>query len=201
MPFFTGGFIGKGVLYEIKTQGAGQQRVQTQVEGNVFYHTKGGDGAAFPAEWEQLRYDDDFIWRFTDTSPGNGRYYQLRDNGQDWSKWCPRFWRVGDVYRRFPLVSFYKKADCTQLSEEIQDTWIRFAGLYAEYTFFTGIILKNVIELHWLSSPDSDPIERYWYAMGYGLVGWTGQGKLSAISEIHAPGARDDNVREVINCL
>jgi murein DD-endopeptidase MepM/ murein hydrolase activator NlpD len=195
LDYFTGGFTGNGVLYEVATQGVGQQRHQTQVEGNVFYHTK-------DHEWEQLRYDSDYIWRFTDTSPGDGHYYQLRDGGADWSKWTPRNWDVGDIYRRMPVVTFYNKSDCSVVGEPaIHDTWIKLVSVYAQYTFYTGVMLRNVIKLDWLSSPNSDPIESYWYAKGYGLVGWTGRGRLAAISEIHAPGARPDNEREVISCL
>ncbi len=202
LEYFTGGFVGNGPLYEVATQGQGQQRHQTQVEGNVFYHTKGGDGLAKPAEWEQLRYDSQHIWRFTDTSPGDNRYYQLRDGGQDWSKWAPRYWSVGDAFRRMPLVTFYNKSDCAVVGEPgIQDTWLKLVGIYNEYQFYTGIILRNVIKLEWLTSPGSDPIESYWYARGYGLVGWAGQGKIAAISEIHSSGARPDNVREIIACL
>lgn len=202
MPYFTGGFNGKGTLYEVLTQNQGQQRHQTHVEGSVFYHTKGGDGLSKPAEWEQLRYDSTHIWRFTDTSPGHGQYYQLQDGGQDWSKWAPRHWKVGNSYRRMPLVTFHNKSDCAVVGEPaIQDTWLRFVGVYNEYKFYTNIILKNVIKLEWLTSPGSNPIESYWYAIGYGLVGWEGQGKIAAISEIHPPGARPDNIREVIQCL
>lgn len=195
LEYFTGGFTGMGVLYEVQTQGGGQQRHQTQVDGNVFYHTK-------DQEWEQLRYDNDYIWRFTDTSMGGGRYYQLRDGGQDWSKWCPRVWNVGDIYRRIPEVTVYNKANCSVVDgPAVADTWIKFTNVYSEYSFFTGITLRNVIKLDWLSSPDSAPLESYWYAKGFGLVGWGNPSRLAAISEIHAPGARPNNVRETILCL
>ena len=202
MPYFTGGFNGKGVLYEVQTQNGGQQRHQTHVEGTTFYHTKGGDGPNNPSEWEQLRYDSNHIWRFTDTSPGNGQYYQLQDGGQDWSKWAPRHWTVGNAFRRMPLVTFHNKSDCGVIGEPaVQDTWLKLVGVYNEYKFYTNVVLKNVIKLEWLTSPNSDPIESYWYAVGYGLVGWQGRNRIAAISEIHAPGARPDNVRETIACL
>ena len=69
-----------------------------------------------------------------------------------------------------------------------------------EVTFFTGITLTNVIRLLW-TDLESNPIERYYYAEGYGLVGWEGRGRRAAISEIHSPGSRPDNIREVIGCL
>jgi murein DD-endopeptidase MepM/ murein hydrolase activator NlpD len=103
----------RGILYEVQTYGAGQERHQTHVEGDVFYHTKGGDGPNHPAQWEQLKSDHEYIYRFTDTSPGQGKYYQLRDvPDQPWSKWAPRFMSAGQVYTRNPQVTFYHKSNC-----------------------------------------------------------------------------------------
>ena len=70
--------------------------------------------------------------------------------------------------------------------------------------FFTGITLADVAVLEWLDMSGT-PLESYYYAQGYGLVGWKNHTGIplrrSAISEIHAPGARLDNVREVIDCM
>ncbi len=58
------------------------------------------------------------------------------------------------------------------------------------------------MQLAWLLEPNDPPEERYYYAEGYGLVGWWSRDRgMSYISEIHAPGARPDNTREEIPCL
>jgi hypothetical protein len=176
----------RGILYEVQTYGAGQERHQTHVEGSVFYHTKGGDGPNHPAQWEQLKFDHEYIYRFTDTSPGQGKYYQLRD--------------VPEVYTRNPQVTFYHKSNCEIVSNARQESLLKLEAVYETMQFFTGISLQDVIQLTWLDMNRS-VIEHYYYAKGYGLVGWEGSGKVAAISEIHEPGQRPDNVREEIGCM
>ncbi len=62
--------------------------------------------------------------------------------------------------------------------------------------------MSEVVELGWLLSPGGPTIESYFYAKDYGLVGWGSDDRgYSYISEIHDPGARPDNKREVIPCL
>jgi len=187
-----------GVLYEVQTENGPQQRHQTQVEGSVFYHTK-------DREWEQLMHDSGYIYRFTDTSPGPAggrpRYYQLRDGGDAWSRWCPRYMELNEVYERGPVVSFYWKDDCSKISEDFAPSLIKLEAVHNSYEFFTGITLQNVVQLAWLHM-DHNFAERYFYARDFGLVGWeSSSGARSAISEIHAPGTRPNNTREVINCI
>ncbi|MFQ5400803.1 MAG: hypothetical protein ACE5E7_14555 [Anaerolineae bacterium] len=191
--------IGDGRLYEIRDWSGSQARNQTQVIDPRFYLTKGNEVAA---EWEELWYTDQYIMRGTDTSPGNGQYYTLRDNGVYGSAWAPRFWNVGDIFERNPQVTFYWKSNCAMVSQGVQQSWLRFEAFHASYTFDSGITLQNVIELGWLIDLNGTPIERYFFAENYGLVGWWGTGKgTSYITEIHAPGQRPDNTREVIPCL
>ena len=167
-----------------------------------------GGGSSIPratrfyAEWEELWVTADTIFRGTDTSPGNEQYYTLRDPGRYGSAWAPRFWRVGDLYERNPLVTFYRKSDCGVVLNGTQRSWLRFEAYHPTFTFQSGITLSQVVELAWLLSPGGTPIERYFYAAGYGLVGWTSSSAgYSYISEIHAPGTRPDNGREIISCL
>jgi len=192
--------VGDGRLYEVWHSNDSQARHQTQFENSRFFHTKG-----IPlAEWEELWIDNNFVYRGTDTSPGDGRYYTLRnkDTGQYGSKWAPRYWRVGDVYERFPLVTFYYKSGCAQDVHGTQQTWLKFAAYYPKYTFGSGIVVDEVIALDWLLSQGGQPEERYFYARDYGLVGWqNSKGDYSYVSEVHAPGTRPDNTREVISCL
>lgn len=204
-----------GPLYEVQTQyynaplddwePGPQQRHQTQRDSlpfTGFYHTKNH-------EWEQLSYDTQMIYRSIDTSPGeaNGvpRYYELRDDlGNKWSEWCLRHMRVGATYYREPFVSFYNKDNCALLTQDRVPSLIKLLSVHDTMTFFTGITLADVIVLQWQDT-NGTPLESYYYAQGYGLVGWKNHAGLpirrSAISEIHAPGARPDNAREVINCI
>ena len=192
-PYFSTG-AAKGMLYEVQTEGAGQQRHQTQYENGIIYHTK-------DSEWEQIKFDSTKCYRSVDTSPGSGQYYEIMDvPGTKWSIWCPRYMYEGESYYRNPFVQFRVKSNCALVSEGYQASLLVLEEVIKEMTFFTGITLTDVIELVW-TGLDHTPIERYYYARGYGLVGWEGNGKRAAISEIHQPGARPDNVREVIRCL
>ena len=191
--------IGDRRLYEVQHSGGSQARHQTQVEGDRFYHTKGDE---ITAEWEELWATEDTIYRGTDTSPGNGLYYTLYENNQARSAWSPRFWDVGDVYERRPFVVFFRKSNCTVTADGFQPSWLRFEAYYPSYTFRSGITLRNVIELTWLLEEDGEAIESYFYAEGYGLVGWGSiDHGFSYVSSLHEPGQRPDNKREVIACL
>ncbi|MGD8854745.1 MAG: hypothetical protein PVG33_00265 [Chloroflexota bacterium] len=200
--------VGDGRLYEVwqYIASAGsetQARHQTQFEPGRFFHTKGNE---LYAQWEELWMDDDYVYRGTDTSPGADLYYTLRDDGQYGSKWSPRHWRVGDIFERYPWVTFYTKGNCAVDYDFPQRTWLKFVAYYPAYTFDTGgpdpITVDQVVELAWLLTKDGQPEERYFYARDFGLVGWANNsGDFSRVSEVHAPGARPDNTRELIPCL
>lgn len=191
--------VGDDRLFEVQHSGGSQARHQTQVAGQTFYHTKGNE---IRAEWEELWYTDEFIYRGTDTSPGHGQYYTLRDPGIYGSKWAPRLWEVGDAYYRQPHVTFYRKEDCVAVGGGEQGSWLLFEAYHPTYSFESGITLTDVVQFAWLGQQNGDPIERYYYARHYGLVGWwSNNGSYSFVSEIHAPGTRPDNLREEIACL
>ena len=102
---------------------------------------------------------------------------------------------------RNPTVRWYRKDSCEEYERGQQWSHLKFVAYHRTYTFFTGITLIDVIELEWLTGKP-EPEERYFYAKDWGLVGWQSiDGRNAGISEIHAPGARPDNVREVIGCL
>jgi len=191
--------IGDRRLYEVQHSGGSQARHQTQVDGGRFYHTKGDE---IKAEWEELWATEDTIYRGTDTSPGNGLYYTLYEDNAAGSAWSPRYWNVGDVYERRPFVVFFRKSNCTVVEDGFQPSYLRFEAYYPTYTFRSGITLRNVVELSWLLKKDGEPIESYFYAEKYGLVGWGSVDHgFSYVSWLHAPGQRPDNKREVIACL
>ncbi len=191
--------IGDGRLYEVMHNSGSQARHQTQTSAARFYHTKGNE---IKAEWEELWVGGNLIFRGTDTSPGNDQYYTLYENGLAGSAWSPRYWSVGEVYERNPFVVFYRKNDCGVVASGYQRSWLRFEGYYPTYTFKSGLKLDDVVELTWLLQEDGQPVESYFYARSYGLVGWGSDDRgYSYINEIHAPGQRPDNKREVIDCL
>jgi probable HAF family extracellular repeat protein len=206
---------GDGRLYEVRFKAGDfetQARHQTQFLGSHFYHTKGNE---IKAEWEELWNDSYYIYRGTDTSPGNDLYYTLYNSLNDYlagnpgSHWSERYMRVGDLYFRQPYVVFFNKSDCSVVAggQYTDRSWLKFQAFHQSYTFDTGLILNNVVELAWMQGNENGPTqpvdERYFYAEGYGLVGWKkpSLGWGSAISEEHLPGARPDNVREEIGCL
>lgn len=188
--------IGDGRLYEVKNSWGSQERMQTQVEGDRFYHTKN-------QQWEELWADEEYVYRGTDTSPGAGRYLTLRDGNRYGSRWAPRFMAPGEQFHRAPTVTFYRKADCRPIegSGGVHESWLRLIAIHPQHTFESGITLDDVLELGACLDPGGEPVERRFYAMGFGLVGWEGPLGRSWISEIHPPGARPDNVREAIPCL
>lgn len=191
--------VGDDRLYEVRHSNGSQARHQTQIEDARFFHTKGNE---IRAEWEELWASDDTIYRGTDTSPGNNRYYTLYEDSRVGSAWSPRYWYVGDLYERNPFVVFYRKSDCQIVASGYQRSWLKFQAFHANFTFPSGITLRNVVELTWLLKTDGQPIESYFYAEDFGLVGWGSNDRgYSYISEIHQPGQRPDNKREVIPCL
>lgn len=190
LPYFLSS-PSMGTLYEVQTEGGGQQRHQTQIEGNVFFHTK-------DREWEQLRYDATAIYRGIDTSPGGGNYYRLSDVGNSsWSKWAARHMAIGEIFERKPTITFARKSNCTITSVVSAVNYLKLNAVYPAYEFFTGIKLTNVIEVEWRNAPNGAYVEKYWYAVGFGLCGWqSADGRRAAISEIHPPGSRLNNQRE-----
>lgn len=209
---------GDGRLYEMKHifdtaagMHIGQQRVQTQGDGNRFFTVKN-------AEWEELWVDGRFIYRGTDTSPGNGNFYTLMEGNRYGSPWVPRQMAVGAPYRRSPIVVSRRKGDCNvnfQLSGT-HVTWIILERVVdrlrlpdVEGDPGGGLVVADVAVLAAFNDaggrPADTPFERYYYAKGFGLVMWEGievdHIGQSFMVEIHAPGARPNNVRERIPCL
>lgn len=187
---------GDGRLYEVKNSWGSQERMQTQVEGDRFYLTKN-------RQWEELWADEAFVYRGTDTSPGNDLYLTLRDGDSYGSKWAPRFMAPGEQFHHNATATFYRKADCRPVEDAggPRERWIKLIAHHPQRTFESGISLRDVVEIGALRSPGGEPAERYFYAKGFGLVGWEGALGRSWISEIHEPGARPDNERERIPCL
>ncbi|HSG17705.1 MAG TPA: M23 family metallopeptidase [Anaerolineae bacterium] len=185
-------------LYEVVNARGTQERFQTQRDGSTFYQTKNQN-------WEEFFFDDDFIYRDVDTSPGAGRYYRQKDADlPKGSRWLRRRMAEGETYTQARQVQFYMKnsgAKSAANSGGVTDT-IKFVKHHKKHKFQTGIELDDVIELLWVNGR-----ETYFYAKNYGLVGWRREHDdphtppWSAISEEHRPGQRPDNVREPVRIV
>jgi len=190
---------GDGRQYEVRNSLGSQERFRTETAGLTFYQVKN-------AQWEQFFYDNDFIYRDIDTSPGAGRYYRLTDPDRTHgSRWLRRKMAVGETYTQARRVQFYNKADGSPSaanSGQVIDT-IKLVAHHAQIKLPTGLTVENVVEIHWVNSAeDHKPKEKYFYAQGYGMVGWhrghsdPDSPSWSAVSEIHAPGTRELIPRE-----
>jgi len=186
---------GDGRIYEVKNANGGQERFQSQWDGSTFYQTKNNN-------WEQFFFDNDFIYRDIDTSPGAGRYYRLTDSDRKkGSRWARRKMAIGQVFKAKARVQFYNDksgAESDPNSGDVTNS-LKLVAHYDEYTFRTGETVKDVLELHWVNGG-----EKYFYAKGFGLVGWErihfdpDTPAWSAIAEIHKPGQRPDNARRKV---
>ena len=192
---------GDGRQYEVRNAAGGQERFHIREDGLTFYLVKNH-------HWEQFFYDNDFIYRDIDTSPGSGRYYRLTDPDRQWgSRWLRRKMVPGQTYTQVRRVQFYHAADGSTSRENsgsVTDT-IKLVARHEKYKFQTGVEIADVLEFHWVNSEaDHAPKEKYFYARGLGMVGWARGHQdphspaWSAVAEIHDKGTRDPFEREKI---
>lgn len=164
--------IGNGRVYSLRYEwnGGGTQVLKTQFSNHwLALQTKGN-------EWEQLYFDDYFIYRAHDISTGMDESYELRDPGASFgSRWAKRFMSVGEVFHRFPRVIWHKKHDGSITRESIDHTWLRLENHFPAWRTPAGYTVEDVLQFSWyLDTKLSNVPEKYWYARGYGLVGWQG---------------------------
>lgn len=136
--------------------------------------------------WEQFFYDDQYIYRGADTSPDNERFYTLRDADlPNRSRWIKRYIKVGESFQRYPYVQFYRKSDCAPLPENSgpAPSTITFVKHFPQYAFPGGYTVADVVQLAW--GDPAQPLETYFYARKFGLVGWISHtGNHSEIVEL-----------------
>ena len=192
---------GDGRQYEVRNASDGQERFQIREDGLTFYLVKNN-------HWEKFFYDNDFVYRDIDTSPGNGRYYRLTDPDRSYgSRWLRRKMAPGQTYTQPRRVQFYNAADGSPSpanSGNVVDT-IKLVAHHDSYQFPTGVEIDDVLEIHWINSEsDHTPREKYYYAKGLGMVGWArghqdpNTPAWSAVSEIYEKGTRDPFEREKV---
>lgn len=191
LPYFMGAtFNGPnmGTLYEVRHPDGQQERAQVQnAAGDIdFYLVKN-------SQWEQLAADADHIWRGCDTSPGYGRFYVQYETGNRLARWCPRYMRPGQGWTGpGHNVQFYDKAtgQPSALSSGRATNRCTFVRHY-DSCVWNNVKVNDVIELHANG-------ETFFFARALGMVAWGAAWGRSAVSEIHAPGTRPDNVRETL---
>lgn len=175
--------LGDGRVY--KLGGMGDETLRTRFVGGYGHQDKN-------EHWEQIWFDDRYIYRGMDTSPGDGKVYALYEGGRYGSVWSPRYWEVGKTFKRTAQVRFYNKLTGLILADYIDVTHLKFARYHKSFAFRSGIALSDVVELHAMrdknGQPDTASFETYYYAKNYGLVGWKGSGVgESYISAMSAP--------------
>ncbi len=195
---------GDGRLYELVNNLGSAEVAQTHTEpNNVFFHVKN-------SQWEELWADDVFIYRGTDTSPGNGEIYILSENNHYGSAWVPRYFDVGQVFRRSTNVIWRRKDNGQSVPSKPTAnavTYLRCERVYSQLTFQSGIQLQDVVELHALldngGKPAASPWEKYFYARGFGLVAFQDMlgGFTSWIAQKFTPEIMPQRVRESIGWL
>jgi hypothetical protein len=194
---------GDGRSYYVSNNwGAGPELMQTQTDGNVFYHVKNN-------QWEELWADDVFIYRGTDTS-GTTEIYTLTESGRYGSRWMNRHATLNQAFRRAPTVTWRRKSDGAAIpgkppAEHV--TWLRLVTIHAQLTFPGGVKVNDVAELHGYVDAGgraaSQPFEKYFYGAGFGLIAWEdpATGNRSWITQVFAQGEVPSMQRERIAWL
>ncbi|MCA9367931.1 hypothetical protein KC887_06760, partial [Candidatus Kaiserbacteria bacterium] len=159
--------------------GGGTQTIQIVQDGNEWRYVKGG------GQYEQLYYDDNWIYRAEDTSESADRFYTQSTNGTLGAAWVKRRMAIGETVFTEKQVQHYLKDGCVPQNGGLVTDALKLTAVYPAYTFDSGIVLKDVIRLEWAAG------EGYLFAKGYGLVGFEFSGGKSYISELALQG-RDD---------
>lgn len=191
---------GDGRSYRVGNSRGSFEIFQTQIEGDRFYQVKAWDDLSV-VNYEEFIVTGAHIGRDVDTSPGGGRFYR-----QFGAAWVHRHMHIGETFTQGKRIQFYRLESCVPVEQHSGDVIDRIT-LYARherYTFpardWPAVTLDDVIELRWLNGGES-----YWYARGFGLVGWarTHQDphspQWSAISEMRPDVGRLARLR--IDCL
>lgn len=152
------------------------------------------------SQFEGFRYDDQYIWRDIDTSPGPApdyaehpgalRYYEQFESGMDAARWAMRFMAVGQTYTgpghtvRFAYKWEPYPCEWSAANSGSATNVVTLIAHYDEYSW-RDITVKDVILFQ------TNTGERMFFAAGFGLVAWSNSlGQESSICAIHQ--GRDD---------
>ena len=138
--------------------------------------------------FEELRFDDNHIWRGLDISPGpapdyaerpgNDRYYIQSEPGDTMAKWCKRHMVAGEFFNGPGHdVKFYYKDNCQSSSANSGRATnnVQFVKHHPQWPI-NGHSLDDVIELF-------DGHERFFFMLNVGMVGWTSPWGVSGFWE------------------
>lgn len=154
------------------------------------------------AQWEELRADDDWIYRRRDTSPGPApeyaerpgamRFYTQDEGDGQGTRWAPRRMTIGQAWEGpGHHVQFFYKDTCEESAANSGSATNRTTlKAHHDSVTFNGITVEDVIEL-------GGGEESFYYARDYGLIAWASPWGESAISET---GVEADNEPEALNC-
>lgn len=151
-------------VFVVGTWYTGAQRCQVQSSVQGVFQCKN-------AEWEHLGYDERYIYRGMDTSPGGERVYAQYEGERYGAPWAARYMAVGETFVRSPVVRWFDKRTGKEVSppQRVTDRLTLVAHHDRWQDPRSSVTLEDVIELAW------ETFERYYYARGLGLVGWVGK--------------------------
>lgn len=177
---------GDGRAYMVQHPGGAQEKFRTAGDGTRFRQVKN-------RQWEEFWYDDAYIRRGVDTSPGDGQYYRQFEDGRQGARWCPRRMTIGQewVSPAEHTVQTYWKGDCSPVDHHRNGRTrnrVRLAARHERMTW-NGVTVEDVIELRTHTG------EGMFFGRGWGLVAWSSAWGQSAISWV-LPAHEWDNVPE-----
>jgi hypothetical protein len=148
-----------------------------------WYFVKNASGE----NWEEFGWDGQYIYRNRDSSwantcqDGASAFYKVTDSDRSaFARWVPRNMKVGDTWSS-PVTHFvdagYKRSNnCrTDTCSSPYEGWVtnrmKLVAHHGTYTTIWGYSVPDVIEL---TDPYNAESDHFFYARGYGLVGFEG---------------------------
>jgi hypothetical protein len=137
--------------------------------------------------WEEFGYDGQYIYRYRDSSwantcqDGAAAFYQVTDeNRAAFARWLPRTMKVGDIWTsgvsHFVDAGYKRTNGCrTDTCSSVYEGWVtnrmQLVAYHSTYTTIWGYAVNDVVEL---TDPYNANSDHFFYARGYGLVGFEG---------------------------
>lgn len=190
-PYFVpAGQYGPKIVMQVNS---GTQPLQLEKRANDVILRKGDGNWIDGKKWqdsEQWRVVNGQVQKGKDTSDaGNGG----RD-GYDlgWAQWIPQFVQVGQTYHSTPTVKrFDRTNNCQVYSTAVANDYLTIKAIIPTWVSpaNSSIVLNDVLIIEWRSgTPDlsKPPNEVYYFAKGYGYVGW-GNHFIVEITQGQAP--------------
>ena len=140
--------------------------------------------------WEEFGYDSNYIYRNRDTSwantcqDGAAAFYQVTDSDRSaFARWLPRNMRVCDTWTspvsHYVDAGYNRSNSCrTDTCSSVYEGWvqnrIKLVAHHDTYTTIWGYTVNDVIELTGVDANGNPYGDHFFYARGYGLVGFEG---------------------------